>query len=692
MNQALLARQTTETSLKDTIGVLKRRKWLIAIVMFLSLLAGGVVCVLSPNQYRSTALILVEGRANNTNAIANQDPLSPYIMPSGSFDVLTQIQVLQSYEVLAEAFRTAQIVLPPPGSDLRAPDVRVTQVGTTNVLAISVEADNRDNALRLATIIPTVYLGYTKENRQKEVDSAVSYLTEKLKAEQTLLNNAEKALEDFRRNRPMVALDTEGQELVNRLSRAQDVARTSETLLSEAKLRYEGLIAERKLIQPVTEIPNTQNNIDLVEQQKSLVANLKQRRSELLIDYLPTSPEVLKVEEQIKVAEQRLKDIPSSLNRGAKTRNPIANELDSQISVARANYDGARGKYETAKQWENDAAEALRSFNNILPKQNELKRAVENATLGLQTTARQLSELSVRQNTVRDPVEIISQASIPEQTAPKIPLIMSLFFIVGVVVSVALVSLRESLDDRVQSVQQAVAITNLPALGHVPAPNRSAIGAGNPRSNTVIESYRALIYNLLFSSAERPIKSVLVASSSAREGKSTVAINMAKVIASENRKVILVDANLRRPVIHSRLKLREKPGLTELVRGEVTLQEALQATDQPGLYVLSAGTLPESSSELLSDHRLLEVHELLKENADFVIIDSPAVLASADTQVLASIADGSLFVAQIGITRKGPLRYGIDLIRHAHATLLGVVYANSQGQVEAKVYDETNDL
>lgn len=686
MNQALLARQTTETSLRDTFGVIKRRRWLIVLTMVLAMSFGGIVSVITPAAYRSTALLLIEGRASSTAPVSSaQDPMAAYVLANGSFDVLTQIQLIQSFEVLSNAFRDARVVLPPPGSGIAAPSVRVTQLGTTNVLALSVEADDREVAQRLATTIPVVYLGYVRENRDQEVTSALTFLKEKLEAEQKLLSKAEQDLEKFRRARPVVATDQDGMELTARLSRAENAYRVNLATFAQAQNRYNALVNERKNVKDSVETANSSTTFDLIEQQKSLIANLKQRRANLLVDYEPSAPLVKQLDGEIAVQEQRLKDIPKTAVRDGAQRNPIAIDLDTQIARAKAELDGARGALNESRSWQSDARGALSAFMQTQPKESELRRAIETLSVQVAATAKQYSDLAVKKQSVRDPVSVISQASVPQQIAPNIPLILSLFFVIGTVVAVALVSIREYTDDRVLTAQQAGAITQLPVLGHVPTPSR-ALGQGTG-ADPMLETYRTLVYNMLFSAAGDPVKSIIVVSSNPREGKSTVAYNIARVIASDSRKVVLVDANLRRPVLHRRLKLQEKPGFTELLKGEVQVSEALQGTEVTGLYVLAAGALTENSSELIASGSLAKVHEALKENADYVIFDTPAVLASADAQVLASVTDASIYVAQLGMSRKGALRYGLDLIRNAHARLLGVVYVNSKGAVETSPYD-----
>jgi capsular exopolysaccharide synthesis family protein len=686
MNPALVARQTTETSLRDTLGVLKRRKWLILAIMLASLLAGLLTTFLLPNTYRSTALMLVEGRANNTNAQVQADPLSEFIMPSGTYDILTQMQLLQSFDVLSQAFRQANVVLPPPGSDTPAPLVRVNQIGQTNVLAVSVDASDADTALRLARAIPDVYLDYIKAKRSVEIDTTVEYLKTQKQQEETQLQEAQKALDAFRATGPLVAIEAQGGELAARYSRATVENRMSEAFYQAANNRYNSLVAEKAKLTPTIEGPNDRTNYEIREQARQRLADLRGQRAALVATFLPDAPQVREIDGQIQVAQRRLAEIPTTAKIDTRVRNPLLTDLEGRIAQAKAERDAAQAARDRHASWEAEAAKQLRDYNATQPRQAQLQLNVQTLGQALQVTVTKLQELVVRQKAVRNPVTTISQASIPAQISPNVPLVMTLFTILGIVLSTAIVALREHLDDRVNSVAQANSITSAPALGHIPAVK--ALSATTTGPNPLAESYRSLAYNLLFSTTDNPAKSVMVASSNPREGKSTVAANLAETLASEQRRVVLVDANLRRPTLAKRLKVQEKPGLTDVLTGAASLESAIQATGSPGLFVITAGATTAGSSELLNSQAMRDLHTRLKDEYDFVVLDSPATLLAADSQVLAAVADSVIYVAQLGLTRKNALRYGLDLLRNAHARILGVVYTNSKGHVETTPYDD----
>jgi capsular exopolysaccharide synthesis family protein len=164
--------------------------------------------------------------------------------------------------------------------------------------------------------------------------------------------------------------------------------------------------------------------------------------------------------------------------------------------------------------------------------------------------------------------------------------------------------------------------------------------------------------------------------SSARpgEGKSTTAINLALAMAMDGRDVILVDADLRRPTLHKKLGLSSYPGLTQVLTGECSLQEALQALPDHQLLVLTSGPIPPNPAEMLNTAAMEDVIRQLREMADTVIFDLPPCLPVTDAQVLGAKLDGVLLVAEMGEARKAEVRRARELLELAHIRLLGMVF------------------
>lgn len=194
----------------------------------------------------------------------------------------------------------------------------------------------------------------------------------------------------------------------------------------------------------------------------------------------------------------------------------------------------------------------------------------------------------------------------------------------------------------------------------------------NPRS-PISEQYRTLRTNLDFSSVDQELQSILITSSNMSEGKSITAANLAIVYAQQGKKVLLVDADLRKPTVHYTFRLDNLSGLTNILVGDISLEEVTQLTSVEGLDVISSGPIPPNPSELLSSKRMKSFLDEAKKLYDMIIFDTPPVLAVTDAQILGNIVDGSLLVIRSEQTEYEEAIKAKSALEPAKAKLLGVV-------------------
>jgi len=204
----------------------------------------------------------------------------------------------------------------------------------------------------------------------------------------------------------------------------------------------------------------------------------------------------------------------------------------------------------------------------------------------------------------------------------------------------------------------------------------SLITLSNPRS-PISEAYRTLRTNLQFVSLDKPLHTLLITSTGAEEGKSTVLANLAVAIVQGEKKVILVDCDLRRPNLHKLFGLGHKAGLTTMMLDDKAMASPpLQETAVPGLLLLASGPPPPSPSDLLGSQRMDRVLEVLREQADMVLLDAPPTMAVSDAAVLATKVDGVLLVVSAGQTRRDSVQAAKAKLEKVNAHVLGVVLNN----------------
>lgn len=206
-------------------------------------------------------------------------------------------------------------------------------------------------------------------------------------------------------------------------------------------------------------------------------------------------------------------------------------------------------------------------------------------------------------------------------------------------------------------------------------------------SSPVSEQYRTIRTNIQFaSSADEQLKTLVVTSSGPSEGKSTTSANLATVFAKSGQKVLLVDADMRKPTVHKTFLLNNQEGLSTVLTTKKNIVEIAQSSAIENLTVLTSGTKAPNPSELLGSQKMNKIMDEARNNYDIVIFDMPPVVTVTDAQIMASKADGTLLVVREGKTRKDDLKKAKELLTMVKARLLGVVYNGTEQSKDQGYY------
>jgi succinoglycan biosynthesis transport protein ExoP len=312
-------------------------------------------------------------------------------------------------------------------------------------------------------------------------------------------------------------------------------------------------------------------------------------------------------------------------------------------------------------------------------KTDQLTAELSIATGAYTTLAQKLEELRVNEQLEVGSGRVVSSAVVnTEPTAPRPVRNTGLGLAVGLVFGLGMAFLLEYLDNTIKSTEEAEKFFGAPVLGYIPAEH---FDAGETRRLTIVqkpgssaaESYRVLRNSLDFINFEHDIKTLLVTSSAPAEGKSTVSANLAAALAQAGSKVVLVNCDWRRPVTDQFFPVNNIVGLSDVLLGRNSLKAALQKPGDQDLLVLAAGKMPPNPSELLGSAKMAELIKSLGEWADWVIVDSPPLLAVSDASAFARWADGVLLVTRGGVSTRQAAKTGREMLDKVGARVVGVV-------------------
>lgn len=249
-------------------------------------------------------------------------------------------------------------------------------------------------------------------------------------------------------------------------------------------------------------------------------------------------------------------------------------------------------------------------------------------------------------------------------------------FRLGLMMGVFFAFLMEYLDNTIRTKADVERHLNLPVLGAIPVFDNKAtklISLTNPKS-PVTEAFRTLRTNIQFSSIDEEIRTLVITSSTPTEGKSVVTNNMAAIMAQGDKKVLLIEGDLRKPRIHEHFKLSNHQGLTNILVGDKDLKDVVNRyAPLDNLYILTSGPIPPNPAEILGSKKMKDFLNKAKEDYDIILIDTPPIGLVTDSAVLSTICDALIYVVAVGQTEVDVVKHSKDLLDTVNANIIGVV-------------------
>jgi polysaccharide biosynthesis transport protein len=698
-----------DSLLREYVRVLIKSKWVVIASVAL------VVAIVVISTLRSTPIYEAVGSI----AINKTDPVTFNLKDSSSgfdyydpTDLDTEVRILKSDLLALQVIRQLSLDKQPEvgaqskpsassssielTTDAMQPDstrtsaalagfkasLQVSLVPNTRIIEIRYRSPDKNIASRVVNALANTYVEQNFKTRFESTMQASDWLSKQLVDLQVKVETSQEKLVKYQKEHEILGIDEKQNittakldELNRELTSAESARMEKESVYHLVQAGDSDSIAAAANVDGAAR--GSSANSALLEKLREQQADVKIQVAQLSTQFGPSYPKLAQLTTQLKEVDEQI-------------------QTEMRKVAARL-----RGDYLAAVQRESMLRSALEQQKQEANKLNEsaieyslLKRDVDaNRTLS-EGLLERLKEAGVTAGLRSNNFRIVDTARVP--TAPSGPNLMrnlAFAFPLGLSIGVGLAFLLESMDNTVRTPEQAQIISALPSLGMIPLGSRSTRELGGreklalassreavelvtksrPRSQ-MAESYRALRTSLLLTFAGGPPKIILITSALPEEGKTTTSVNSAIVLAQKGTPVLLIDADLRRPSIHKTLGLGPQIGLSNVLTGTATLQQAIiPSTILPDLFILPAGTPPPNPAELLASAKMKNVLEELRRHYDHIVIDSPPTLSVTDAVVMSTAADAVVLVIRSGHTTKPALRRARDILLQVNARVCGVL-------------------
>jgi polysaccharide biosynthesis transport protein len=662
---------------KDYVRVFTKRKWFIVVITLAAGMLGGLYAVSYRPTYRAQSVVLIRRQAVERIQFTEEMAIESQNV-SAQLTLDTQARIAKSYDV---AQRTAnKLGARESGGKIVADATEIVdslEVFPEEPDRLVIRASNSEQAKALAFANETAetFVVKSAELRRADVAAAREFLETQIDAVSGRLDRLDRELAEYQHQVGIVVPQVEASAAKSQLSQYQRELDTALTNLATLQARRSTLQAQLSSAQPLIEVPVKQVHPERAMVEK-LLHDEQVALTHLQSNYKENHPKVAEARRRIEVLQARLADLPATEDSKEFRANPDVTTLEKEIQNADLSIA------ETQQQINGLQAIVLRLTSETVDLPIELatiarlESQIELARSTYKTFLVQLEQSKLREEIKKSSAAVIDRAVTAHEVRPALGRMTMFALALGLFAGLMVALLLEALDDTFHSPEDLTHYTDVEFLGMVPMLETSKdelVTIASPKSPPA-EAYRVLRSNIHFAQVDNPGRTFLVTSAGAGEGKSLTAANLAVVFAQAGQKVLVIDADLRRPSLQRLLHVDRERGLTNVLIGESTLDEVIvEVENVPGLLIVPTGPLPPNPADLLGSEQMSEVIREASELAEVVILDSPPAIVLTDAILLASKVDQTLLIAECEHVSRTAFVEMVRLIRHARGSVIGTI-------------------
>ena len=702
-----------EVNIQKYLEVIQRR-WLPLVGIFgITVTLGCLYAFSLKPSYKAEGSLMIKTNRSSSLTGLSEDIGRLEALNVNDNPLETQVRVVGSNPVIEKTINSLNLK-DSKGKLLSIPDLakqlKIEGIKGTDVVQISYKSSNPELAAKIVNEVIDNYIELNIKANQNEALIAKDVLVTEVPKAEEIVRRAESKLRLFKEKNKVVVLGQEasaavdtisklGNQISQALAQLDDVKGRLEQLRSEAKIdSQQGVIASE-----LTQAPGVQK----------VLAQLQETESQLALERTRFShehPIITNLQEKVVALKSLLKERigqfagTAQITEGSLQVGQLRQSLIADITRAQAERVGLERQIATLLRQQEAYVKRANNLPKLEQSQRELERKLQAAQTTYETLLKKRQEIDIAQNQKIPNARVISYALTPDKAeGPRKILFIVGGAGVGLFLGIIVAFGLDLIDRSLKTVKEAKEVLKYSVLGVIPTQGKngkdhSSIAGLDRAIPKVIgrdipyfplgNAYQVLQVNLKFLCSDKPLKSIVITSSVAKEGKSDVSANLAVTMAQAGRRVLLVDADMRNPMQHHIWGLTNATGLSNAIAGQVSLDTAIKEV-MPNLEVLTSGILPPNPVAMLDSQRMATLISHFGIDYDFVIFDTPPLSGIADAAVLSTLTDGILLVVRPGVVDLNSANSAKEFLTQSGQKVLGIVIngVNTKNEPNNYFYD-----
>ncbi len=685
-----------EVDFQKYLQVLQRR-WLPLVAIFgVSVTLGCLYALSLKPSYKAEGSLMIKSNRTSSLTGVTEDLGKIESLSQNENPLETQVKVIASNPVIKETIQSLRLK-DAKGELLSIQDfagkLKVEGLKGSDVIQISYKDNNPQITTRAVNTLIDTYIKLNIQANREDATTAKQFLMEQLPISEEKVKKAEFNLRLFKERNKVIVLQEQANLAVDTISKLENQISQAQAQLVDVNGRLELLRSQTQVNSPQAVIAADLSQTPGVQK---VLGQLQDAETQLKLEsnrFEPGHPTIISLQEKVislrNLLQERTQEVAplGEVSQGNLQIGQLRQSLIADITRADAQRVGLERQIVKLTQYFNIYKGQAESLPRLEQNQRDLERKLKAAQTTYETLLNKVQEISVAENQKIANARVISYALLPNTEGPRKPLFIIGGGAIGLFLGIIAAFGLDLIDRSVKTVKEAKEVMKYTLLGVVPTLSRnsksnsfsSAMDRNIPRiigrdlpHYPLGDAYQILQANLKFLCSDKPLKSLVVSSSVAKEGKSEVAANLAVAMAQVGRRVLLVDADMRQPIQHHVWELTNAAGLTNAIVDQVPLDTVVQNV-MPNLDVLPCGVLPPNPMALLDSQRMSALLDQFTSKYDYVIFDSPAISGTADAAVLSNLTDGMLLVVRPGVVDLNSANATKEFLNQSGQKVLGIV-------------------